>query len=153
MFTEKVPKYLCHGHWIHLNCINERKLTQTQIALNKFLPNFDKEIFRIKEKFLVDYPQKFVESAIHNFENDNVESVEDDCINPRGCFDIGKPIIIVEVPFCTKNELSSKQFIGKFYNFTRSKFDLWVKWITRKMKTLFKLKDKCLHPACKIYIP
>ena len=25
------------------------------------------------------------------------------------------------------------------------------KWITTKMKTLFKLMDKCLHPAYKIY--
>ena len=28
---------------------------------------------------------------------------------------------------------------------------LWIKWITTKMETLFKLKRKCLHPACKIY--
>ena len=39
----------------------------------------------------------------------------------------------------------------KFHNFTGSKFDLWIKWITRKAKTLFKIKGKCLHPACKIY--
>ena len=39
----------------------------------------------------------------------------------------------------------------KFHNFAGSKFDTRIKWITRKTKTLFKLKDKCLHPACKIY--
>ena len=39
----------------------------------------------------------------------------------------------------------------KFHNFTGSKFDLRIKWITRKTKTLFKLKDNCLHQACKIY--
>ena len=39
----------------------------------------------------------------------------------------------------------------KFYNFTGSKLDLRIKWITRKTKTLYKLKNKCLHPACKIY--
>ena len=39
----------------------------------------------------------------------------------------------------------------KFHNFTGSKFDFRIKWITRKMKSLLKLKDKCLHPACKIY--
>ena len=37
----------------------------------------------------------------------------------------------------------------KFHNFAGSKFDTRIKWITRKTKTLFKLKDKCLHPACK----
>ena len=39
----------------------------------------------------------------------------------------------------------------KFHNFTRSKFDLQIKWITRKTKTLFKLKNKCLQPAYEIY--
>ena len=61
-------------------------------------------------------------------------------------FDIAKPIIVVEVLFCTKTEVSSKQFMQKFYNFTGSKFDLWIKWI----KTIFKLKGECLHSACKI---
>ena len=43
--------------------------------------NFDKEIYRIKKKFLAaDYPQKFVESVIRNFENDKIESVKDDYI-------------------------------------------------------------------------
>ena len=87
--------------------------------------NFHKEIYWIKKKFLaVDYPQKFVENMIHNFENDKIESVEDDYIIPPGFFDIAKPVIIVEVPFCTKNEVSSKQFKWKFHNFTGSKFDL-----------------------------
>ena len=39
----------------------------------------------------------------------------------------------------------------KFHNFTGSKFALRIKWITKKTKTLFKLKDKGVHPACKIY--
>ena len=38
----------------------------------------------------------------------------------------------------------------KFHNFTESKFDLRIKWITRKTKTLSKLKNKCLHAACKM---
>lgn len=56
--------------------------------------NFEKEIYRIKKKILVaDYPQKLVESVIHKFENDNVESVEDDCIISPTCFGRAKPII------------------------------------------------------------
>ena len=39
----------------------------------------------------------------------------------------------------------------KFCNFTNGEFDLRIKWLTKKTKTLFKLKDKCLHPANKIY--
>ena len=39
----------------------------------------------------------------------------------------------------------------KIHSFTGSKFNLCIKWMTKKTKTLFILKDKCLQPACKIY--
>ena len=98
--------------------------------------NFDQEIYRIKKKFLAaDCPQKFVESVIRNSENDQIGNVEDDYIIPPGLFDIVKPVIITEVPFCIKNEVSSKQFLQKFHNFTGNKFDLRIKWITRKTKS------------------
>ena len=35
----------------------------------------------------------------------------------------------------------------KFHNFTGSKFELRIKWITRKTISV----DKCVHPACRIY--
>ena len=41
----------------------------------------------------------------------------------RDFFDVTKPVIIVEVPFYTKNEVSLKQFMRKFYNLTGNKFD------------------------------
>ena len=149
LFIEKVPNYPCHGHQIYLNDINDNA---DLYRSKRISTNFDKEIYRIKKKFLTaDYLQKFVASVIRNFENDKIENVEDDYIIPSGFFDIAKPVIIIEVSFCTKNEVSSKQFMRKFHNFTGSKFDLRIKWITRKTKTLFKLKDKCVHPACKIY--
>ena len=108
--------------------------------------NFDKKIYRIKKKLLVaDYPQKLVESVIRFFENDKIDSVEDYYIIPPRFFDIAKPVIIKEVPFCTKNEVSSKEVMQTFHNFTGSKFDLRITWITRKTKTPFKLKDKCFH--------
>ena len=50
-----------------------------------------------------------------------------------------------------KNEVASKQFIKKFNTFTNDKYDIRIKWLTRKMKTLFKLKDPRIYPACKIY--
>ena len=113
--------------------------------------NFDKENYQIKKKFLAaDYAQNFVESVVRNFKNDKIESVKDDNI-PPGFFNIAKPVIIVEVPFCTKNEFSSKHFMWKFHNFIGSKYDLWIKLITGKTKIIFKLKVNCLHPACKIY--
>ena len=39
----------------------------------------------------------------------------------------------------------------KFNYFTNYKFDVRIKWLTRKIRTIFQLKDKSLHPACKVY--
>ena len=44
--------------------------------------NFDQKIYRIKKFLAADYTQKFTEIAIRNFENDKIESVEDDYIIP-----------------------------------------------------------------------
>ena len=110
--------------------------------------NFEtfKEVYQIKKKFLaVVYPQSVLKVLSVVFENDKIEIVEVDYIIQTGFFDIAKPVIIAEVSF------SPKQFMRKFHNFAGTKFDLRIKRITRNMEALFKLKDKCLHPACKIY--
>ena len=92
----------------------KRNATNADLGRSKrIFTNFDKEIYRISS----NYPQKFVERVIRNFENDKIESVEDDYIIPPGFFDIAKPVIIKEVLFCTKNEVPSKQFM-------RSKFEV-----------------------------
>ena len=45
----------------------------------------------------------------------------------------------------------SKHFIKKFYKFTNNTFDVRIKWLTQKVKNLFRVMDKSLHLACKIY--
>ena len=50
-----------------------------------------------------------------------------------------------------KMKQKSKDFIKKFHKFTNNNLRLAVSWKTRKMKRLFKIKDKNLYPACKIY--
>ena len=39
----------------------------------------------------------------------------------------------------------------KLYHFTKKNFETAISWETRKIQTLFRLKDKKFHPACKIY--
>ena len=73
--------------------------------------NFDEEIYRIKKFLAEDYPQKFVECIICNFEIDKIESVGDDYIIPLRFFKIVKPIMIVKVYFPTNYEVSPKQFM------------------------------------------
>ena len=59
--------------------------------------------------------------------------------------------MVVEIPYCESNEKRSKTFIKKFNYFTNNLFNIRIKWKTRKIKSLFLLKDKIQHPACKIY--
>ena len=66
-------------------------------------------------------------------------------------FEDEKPFVLLKLPFCEQNELKSKDFIKKFHNFTNNNFRLAISWKTRKIKSLFKIKDKNLYPACKIY--
>ena len=63
-----------------------------------------------------------------------------------------KKTVLVEIPYCLKNESSSKQFIKKFDKFTNNMFDVRIKCLTKKVKTLFKVKDKSLHQACKRFL-
>ena len=111
--------------------------------------NLDNELVIIKKKFLAaDYPHKFINSVINTFIEKENEKEEEYSIPPN-FFEIPKPVI--EIPFCVKNEIAFKQFTKKFNYFTNYKFDVRIKWLTRKIRTLFQLKDKSLHPTRKIY--
>ena len=44
-----------------------------------------------------------------------------------------------------------KNFIKKFDKFINDTFDVQTKWLTMSVKILFKVKDKSLHQAWKIY--
>ena len=96
------------------------------------------------------YLMRFVNSVIHEFTT--AQTNEDiEFIIPPWLFEVKKKIVLAEIPYCLKNENSSKQFIKKFDQFTNDTFDVRIKWLTKKVKTLFKVKDKSLHQACKIY--
>ena len=67
-------------------------------------------------------------------------------IIPSQLFEIPKKILFLQVPFCETNEKRSKSFWNKFYNFTKEKLKLIIRWKTQNLKSLFPLKDKDLHP-------
>ena len=62
-----------------------------------------------------------------------------------------KQVVLIEVPYCEKNETSSKQFLKKFHDLTNDFYEIKIKWITKKIRNLFHLKSKNPHPACAIY--
>ena len=45
----------------------------------------------------------------------------------------------------------SRDDVKKFHKFTNDNFRLGISWKTRKIKYLFKIEDKNMYPACKIY--
>ena len=66
-------------------------------------------------------------------------------------FKITKESIFAELPYCPQNELVARRFLPKFYQITNQNFQATIKWITKKAKSLFSLKDKNPYPACQIY--
>ena len=81
----------------------------------------------------------------------NNGNTQDDYIIPPDFFDVPKPLVLAEIPYCPRNETLSKRFIKKFHEFTNNSYEIRIKWITKKVKQLFKLKSKNPHPSCVIY--
>ena len=102
--------------------------------------NLDNELVIIKKKFLAaNYPHRFINSVINTFvEKENTK--EEEYLIPQNFFEVSKPVILIEMPFSVKKEIASKQLIKKFNCFTSFKFDLRIKWLTKKIRTLFHLK-------------
>ena len=109
------------------------------------------EIPKIKQKFLnADYPHRFINSVINNFQEKSEET--ENYITPPGFFDVPKKVVLVDIPYCPKNEEFSKRFMKKFDVFTDNKYDISIKWIAKKFKQLFKLNCRNPHPSRVIYV-
>ena len=115
--------------------------------------NFDHEKETIREKYrLGGFPNRFVDNVIHQFYQKLIDKpAEFELIIPDFLFAEPKKFILLEIPYCISNENTVKRFLGKLQSFIHHKFDIAVKWSTKKMRSLFGLKDKNPHPACKIY--
>ena len=107
-------------------------------------------ISKIRKKFLnADYPLRFISSVMKQFNGKSSEKSkqEDDYILQSDFFEIKKQVILIEVPYCEKNETSSKHL----HELTNDLYEIKIKWITKKLRNLFHLKSKNPHPACVIY--
>ena len=104
------------------------------------------EIKVIKHKFLnPDYRPKFLNSVMHQF---FTPKNNDSFIIPPDLFEESKPFILFEVPYCEENQNASKHSIKKFKTFTNHCYRIAIKWITRKEKSLFKVKSN----NCILYV-
>ena len=112
--------------------------------------NFDKEVKIIESKFInANYPIKYVKSVIKDFNNKTTEQ-EDEPLIPDWLFDERK-FLAIKIPFCEKNESYSKRFQDKLNDYTEGKFNPVIIWQTRKVNSLFTVKDKVLHTSNAIY--
>ena len=133
-WSSKVPKKLKR------NIINN-DLHRAQ----KISTDFCGEIKNIKEKFkYANYPSRFVDSVIKGFEEKEKRS---EVTREQE----SKPFVPIKLPFCGKNEHIAKHFLKRLHEFTGNKFTFTIIWQSRKIKTLFPLKDKIKYKANVIY--
>ena len=58
---------------------------------------------------------------------------------------------MIRIPFCEKNEKIARNFLSKIKELTQDKVSFTILWQSKKIKTLFKIKDEILHKANVIY--
>ena len=114
----------------------------------KLSTDFCNEIREIKHKFeSADYPVRFVDSVIKDFKERERQQPKSNEENNHD----SKPFVPIKIPFCEKNEKIGRHFLAKLNGFTGKKFKFTIVWQTRKVKTLFNLKDKIKYKANVIY--
>ena len=80
-----------------------------------------------------DYPLRFINSVINEFQKGE-ECGDESFIIPASLFEIAKPLIFVEIPYCELNEIKSKYFLKKFHKFTNNSFRMVITWKSRNMR-------------------
>ena len=101
--------------------------------------NFNNEKMLIRQKFdNAGYPALFTNGVIRDYEHNQNrrQQQENGYIIPPNFSEIAKESILVEFPYCPQNELVAKRFLSKFHQFTNQKFQVTIKWITKKVKKL-----------------
>ena len=120
---------------------------------SKISCNIAKEISIIKTKYLnADYPIKFIDNVINQFQSAQEEkNNNEEYLIPPFLFEEPKETIMIEIPYCEQNEITSKRFINRFQELTQNRYKVFIIWKTKKVRSLFNLKDPNPYPACKIY--
>ena len=114
--------------------------------------NFEHETETIRGKYrLAGYWTKFSGDVIQQFHQNLIEKQKKyELILPDFLFVEPKKFILVEIQFWKSSENTVKRYLDKLQSLVYRKFDIAVKWSTKKIRSLFCLKDKNPHPACEI---
>ena len=130
MVNKSQPKYQSRGRLKYLNVINATPLLGIYINQKEhrwlLIPLFN-TLSHFKTKILkVDYLLHFVDIIILLLETFNLQRMRN--ITPPTLLDKDKPFILIDIPFCKKNENDYKDFI---------KIRVTINWITKKLKSSF----------------
>ena len=98
-----------------------------------------------KKHTRADYPKRYVESVKKQFNENNRSPQRENVTHEQ------KTFIPIRIPYCEKNEAASKTFLNKFNRFTNNNHKFTIVWNTRKIQSLFKLKDKSKSQSCVLY--
>ena len=86
-----------------------------------------KKYLLTKEKFMkTDYPLLFINSVVNEFQKGK-ECEDESFITPSSLFEITKPFLFDEIPYCELNEIKSKHFLKKLYKFTNNSYRIIIK--------------------------
>ena len=131
-WSSKVPKK-----------IKRNIITNDLHRAKKISSDFREEIKEIGQKYeSAGYPKKYVDSIVKDFK----ERKEKETAKKED-----KVFVPIKIPYCEKNEKIAKHFLKKMKVFTDTKYAFTIVWQTRKIKTLFKLKDAIKHKSNVIY--
>ena len=97
-----------------------------------------------------DHPLHFINSVVNQFQKGK-ECRDESFMISNSLFEIAKPLIFLEIPYCDLNEIKSKHFLKKFHKFTNNSFRMVITQKTRHIRSLLSLKDKNDYKSCVIY--
>lgn len=125
----------------------KRNAIRTELhRASKISSDFGAEVSRITRKYSdAGYPIRFINSVVREF-----NQVTDEPLIPYWLFEDRRKVII-RLPYCEMNERDTRIFSDRLSRFTNDKYIFVILWQTRKIRSLFPLKDKSKWPACVIY--
>ena len=115
-------------------------------CVNNLSSNFVQEVGIIRNKYIkTDYPFRFINSIIDCFHQE-----KEDPLIPTSLLEERKEVSF-QIHFSKRNENAISHIIDKLEVFTNDKLKFRYLWKTRKVRSLFVLKDPIIYKANVIY--
>ena len=112
-----------------------------QTELRPILINFDKEIWKITEKYWnTGFPSNFVNETIPNFKKETEQAIIPEWIfEEKNTFTVRLPYSSAneKLPYSSANEKFSKLFVIKIEDHTNGIIKLVITWNTCEIQSLF----------------